>query len=136
MECAADGTVVATRFLFCLVLSWIGIHSLVIRSTSPFPTIGTRSDPRRFDETCPCVYVAMCWYGGGDDGGLPCLETKKRERKRRAQAAQEARARAAERRAEEDRATMIAAMRSLTMDLRVRWVSKSAWVDSGGENVW
>lgn len=46
-------------------------------------------------------------------------ETQKRERKRRARAAQEARAAAKEARAEELRASRIAAMRAFTVDLQV-----------------
>lgn len=62
---------------------------------------------------------------------LYCVtETKKRERKRRARAAEEARARAAERRAEEERAAKIAAMRAFTIDLQVRALNPWAIVPS------
>lgn len=47
-------------------------------------------------------------------------ETEKRQRKRRARAAQEARVKAAEKRAEEERAATIAAMRAFTVDLEAR----------------
>lgn len=46
-------------------------------------------------------------------------DTQKRERKRRARAAQEARVMAAEKRAEANRAAKIAAMRAFTVDLQV-----------------
>lgn len=57
-----------------------------------------------------------------DPSRIVVTETQKRERKRRARAAQEARAAAKEALAERKRSARIAAMRGFTVDLRVRFI--------------